>query len=267
MDTLNSTTPHFVRCIIPNHQKKAGFIDANLVLDQLACNGVLEGIRICRQGFPNRILFQEFRQRYGILTPDAIPKGFTEGRKACELMLTALKLDANTFRVGTTKVFFRTGVLAHLEEERDIKLSQMIVGLQAFCRGYLARRHHGALLHGQSAILVIQRNARAFMKLRAWPWWKLFTKIKPLLKHARSDEEMRLLREELEQVKEALAREKAAREAAEEALEEATASRQGMSEQLETANQHAMELEEARGRLMQQTRTLEGATLSKEDGA
>eukprot|EP00045_Choanoeca_perplexa_P011728 m.125476 g.125476 ORF g.125476 m.125476 type:complete len:1356 (+) comp15743_c0_seq1:127-4194(+) len=256
MDTLNSTVPSFVRCIIPNHQKKAGHIDAKLVLDQLACNGVLEGIRICRKGFPNRILFQEFRQRYGILTPDVVPKGFTEGRKACELMLEALKLDANTFRVGTTKVFFRTGVLAHLEEERDIKLSQMIVGLQAFCRGYLARRHHGALLHGQSAILVIQRNARAFMKLRAWPWWKLFTKIKPLLKHARSDEEMRLLREELAQVKEALAREKAAREQAEEALELANASKQSMSEQLETANQHAMELEEARGRLMQQTRTL-----------
>nr|QDH43405.1 myosin heavy chain II [Choanoeca flexa] len=256
MDTLNSTIPHFVRCIIPNHKKKAGLIDAHLVLDQLACNGVLEGIRICRKGFPNRILFQEFRQRYSILCPDALPNGFTEGRKAAELMLTALALDENTYRIGTTKVFFRTGVLAHLEEERDLKLSQMIVGLQAFCRGYLARRHHGALLHGQSAILVIQRNARAFMKLRAWPWWKLFTKIKPLLKHARSDEEMRLLREELAQVKEQLAREKAAREKAEEAVDTLQAEKQALKEQLETANQHAMELEEGRGRLLQQTRTL-----------
>ena len=63
MNTLNCTSPNFVRCIIPNHEKRAGKIDANLVLDQLRCNGVLEGIRICRQGFPNRILFQEFRQR------------------------------------------------------------------------------------------------------------------------------------------------------------------------------------------------------------
>ena len=63
MVTLRGTNPHFVRCIIPNEMKKAGTIDAHLVLHQLRCNGVLEGIRICRKGFPNRLFYNEFRQR------------------------------------------------------------------------------------------------------------------------------------------------------------------------------------------------------------
>ena len=66
---------------------QAGKLDAPLVLDQLRCNGVLEGIRICRQGFPNRMLFQEFRQRYELLTPNVVQKGFMDGKKACAKMV------------------------------------------------------------------------------------------------------------------------------------------------------------------------------------
>ncbi|XP_065193043.1 myosin-11-like [Sycon ciliatum] len=61
METLRNTNPNFVRCIIPNHEKKSGKIVPPLILEQLRCNGVLEGIRICRQGFPSRVPFQEFR--------------------------------------------------------------------------------------------------------------------------------------------------------------------------------------------------------------
>src|SRR5271156_2628841 len=97
MVTLRNTNPNFVRCIIPNHEKRSGKIDAPLVLDQLRCNGVLEGIRICRQGFPNRIPFQEFRQRYELLTPNVIPKGFMDGKKACERMVSTRLLQRSRF--------------------------------------------------------------------------------------------------------------------------------------------------------------------------
>lgn len=112
MEQLKSTQPHFVRCIVPNAEKRAGKIDVPLVLDQLRCNGVVEGIRICRAGFPNRLPFAEFKQRYEILTPGVIPQGFMDGRKAALTMLQALQMDENKYRVGSSKVFFRATVVS-----------------------------------------------------------------------------------------------------------------------------------------------------------
>ncbi|CAF92169.1 unnamed protein product, partial [Tetraodon nigroviridis] len=202
MATLRNTNPNFVRCIIPNHEKRAGKLDSHLVLDQLRCNGVLEGIRICRQGFPNRIVFQEFRQRYEILTPNAIPKGFMDGKQACERMIQALELDGNLFRIGQSKIFFRAGVLAHLEEERDLKITDIIIYFQAVCRGYLARKAFAKKQQQLSALKVLQRNCAAYLKLRHWQWWRLFTKVKPLLQVTRQEEEMQAKDEELVKVKE-----------------------------------------------------------------
>uniref|UniRef100_A0A673N656 Myosin-9 n=1 Tax=Sinocyclocheilus rhinocerous TaxID=307959 RepID=A0A673N656_9TELE len=202
MATLRNTNPNFVRCIIPNHEKKAGKLDPHLVLDQLRCNGVLEGIRICRQGFPNRIVFQEFRQRYEILTPNSIPKGFMDGKQACVLMIKALELDPNLYRIGQSKVFFRAGVLAHLEEERDMKITDVIINFQAWCRGYVARKAFAKRQQQLTAMRVIQRNCAAYLKLRNWQWWRLFTKVKPLLQVSRQEEEMQAKDDELNKVRE-----------------------------------------------------------------
>ncbi|XP_072011605.1 myosin-10-like isoform X6 [Engystomops pustulosus] len=201
MSTLRNTNPNFVRCIIPNHEKRAGKLEPHLVLDQLRCNGVLEGIRICRQGFPNRIIFQEFRQRYEILTPNAIPKGFMDGKQACAIMIKALELDPNLYRIGQSKIFFRAGVLAHLEEERDLKITDIIVLFQAACRGYLARKAFARRQQQMSALKVVQRNCAAYLKLRHWQWWRLFTKVKPLLQVTRQDEVMQAKVVELQKVK------------------------------------------------------------------
>uniref|UniRef100_A0A672VC17 Myosin heavy chain 11 n=1 Tax=Strigops habroptila TaxID=2489341 RepID=A0A672VC17_STRHB len=202
MTTLRNTNPNFVRCIIPNHEKRAGKLDAHLVLEQLRCNGVLEGIRICRQGFPNRIVFQEFRQRYEILAANAIPKGFMDGKQACILMIKALELDPNLYRIGQSKIFFRTGVLAHLEEERDLKITDVIIAFQAQCRGYLARKAFAKRQQQLTAMKVIQRNCAAYLKLRNWQWWRLFTKVKPLLQVTRQEEEMQAKDEELQKTRE-----------------------------------------------------------------
>ncbi|XP_063701488.1 myosin heavy chain, non-muscle isoform X2 [Culicoides brevitarsis] len=257
MDTLRNTNPNFVRCIIPNHEKRAGRIDAPLVLDQLRCNGVLEGIRICRQGFPNRIPFQEFRQRYELLTPNVIPKGFMDGKKACEKMIQALELDNNLYRVGQSKIFFRAGVLAHLEEERDYKITDLIVNFQAFCRGFLARRNYQKRLQQLNAIRIIQRNCAAYLKLRNWQWWRLYTKVKPLLEVTKQEEKLVQKEDELRQIRDKLEVLAKTSQEYEVKYQQAIEEKTHLAEQLQAEIELCAEAEESRVRLAQRKQELE----------
>uniref|UniRef100_A0A8C9R0R9 Myosin-9 n=1 Tax=Scleropages formosus TaxID=113540 RepID=A0A8C9R0R9_SCLFO len=257
MATLRNTNPNFVRCIIPNHEKKAGKLDPHLVLDQLRCNGVLEGIRICRQGFPNRIVFQEFRQRYEILTPNAIPKGFMDGKQACVLMIKALELDPNLYRIGQSKVFFRAGVLAHLEEERDMKITDVIISFQAWCRGYLARKAFAKRQQQLTAMKVIQRNCAAYLKLRNWQWWRLFTKVKPLLQVSRQEEEMQAKDEELSKMKEKQQHTEIQLKEMDTKYQQLNTEKMALQEQLQAETELCAEAEEMRARLAAKKQELE----------
>ncbi len=93
------------------------------------------------------------------------------------LQIEALELEANLYRIGQSKIFFRAGVLAHLEEERDLKLTDLIISFQAQCRAFLARRLYQKRVQQSNAIRVLQRNGLAWLKLRNWQWWRLFTKV------------------------------------------------------------------------------------------
>ncbi|XP_063157641.1 myosin-6 isoform X2 [Candoia aspera] len=219
MANLKTTHPHFVRCIIPNERKAPGVMDNPLVMHQLRCNGVLEGIRICRKGFPNRILYGDFRQRYRILNPAAIPEGqFIDSRKGAEKLLGTLDIDHNQYKFGHTKVFFKAGLLGQLEEMRDERLSRIITRIQARARGQLMRIEFKKIVERRDALLVIQWNIRAFMGVKNWPWMKLFFKIKPLLKSAETEKEMQTMKEEFGRLKEALEKSEARRKELEEKM-------------------------------------------------
>ncbi|XP_056131178.1 myosin-7B-like [Lampris incognitus] len=217
MANLRSTQPHFVRCIIPNESKHPGMIDPFLVLHQLRCNGVLEGIRICRKGFPNRILYAEFRQRYRILNPSAIPEdSFVDSRKAVEKLLGSLDIDHTQYKFGHTKVFFKAGLLGLLEDMRDSRLSQILTIVQAMCRGKLMRMEIQRLMRERDALVVIQFNLRAFFSVRTWPWMMLFYKLRPLLRSAQVEKELAALKEQFNKLKEAFDRSEGKRREAEE---------------------------------------------------
>ncbi|XP_065091225.1 myosin heavy chain, muscle-like [Ochlerotatus camptorhynchus] len=206
MHTLQSTSPHFVRCIIPNELKQTGLIDAHLVMHQLTCNGVLEGIRICRKGFPNRMMYPDFKQRYLILAPAAM-EAEAEPKKAAEKCFEAIQLDPDSYRIGHTKVFFRAGVLGTMEDFRDQRLSKIMSWLQSWCRGYLVRKEFTKMQEQRKALEIVQRNLRKYLKLRTWAWWKLWQKVKPLLNVSRVEDQIAKLEEKATKATEALERE------------------------------------------------------------
>ncbi|KAL7989388.1 hypothetical protein Chor_012054 [Crotalus horridus] len=219
MSNLKSTHPHFVRCLIPNETKTPGAMEHELVLHQLRCNGVLEGIRICRKGFPSRLIYGDFKQRYRILNASAIPEGqFIDSKKASEKLLGSIDVDHTQYKFGHTKVFFKAGLLGLLEEMRDDKLAQLITRTQAVCRGYLMRKEFTKMMERRESIFSIQYNVRSFMNVKHWPWMKLYFKIKPLLKSAESEKEMANMKEEFEKTKEDLVKSEAKRKELEEKM-------------------------------------------------
>ncbi|XP_031843717.1 myosin heavy chain isoform X27 [Nomia melanderi] len=215
MTTLRATQPHFVRCIIPNELKQPGVIDSHLVMHQLTCNGVLEGIRICRKGFPNRMVYPDFKLRYKILCANAI-KEPCEPQKATQLILDAINLEQDQYRMGLTKVFFRAGVLGQMEELRDERLSKIVSWMQAYIRGYLSRKDYKKLQEQRLALVVVQRNLRKYLQLRTWPWWKLWQKVKPLLNATRIEDELAALEEKARKAQEAFEKEEKLRKELEE---------------------------------------------------
>ncbi|XP_036384486.1 myosin heavy chain, fast skeletal muscle-like isoform X2 [Megalops cyprinoides] len=219
MTNLRSTHPHFVRCLIPNESKTPGLMENFLVIHQLRCNGVLEGIRICRKGFPSRILYGDFKQRYKVLNASVIPEGqFIDNKKAAEKLLGSIDVDHTQYKFGHTKVFFKAGLLGTLEEMRDEKLATLVTMTQALCRGFLMRKEFVKMMERREAIFTIQYNIRSFMNVKHWPWMKLYFKIKPLLKSAEAEKEMAQMKEDFAKCKEDLAKAEARKKELEEKM-------------------------------------------------
>ncbi|XP_016768920.1 myosin heavy chain, muscle isoform X29 [Apis mellifera] len=232
MTTLRATQPHFVRCIIPNEMKQPGVIDSHLVMHQLTCNGVLEGIRICRKGFPNRMVYPDFKLRYMILAPAAMANE-PDPKKAAQKCFDEVGLDPDMYRIGHTKVFFRAGVLGQMEEFRDERLSKIVSWMQAYIRGYLSRKDYKKLQEQRLALVVVQRNLRKYLQIRTWPWWKLWQKVKPLLNATRIEDELAALEEKARKTQEALEKEEKLRKELEEQNSKLVTERDALQRQLD----------------------------------
>ncbi|KAI5956532.1 hypothetical protein KGF54_001007 [Candida jiufengensis] len=179
MDQLESTEPHFVRCILPNLEKKFQKFDKQLVLNQLRCNGVLEGIRITRAGYPNKLMFDEFIFRYSIIYDKF---QFTKNERTnCELILKESGLNNETYKIGLTKIFFKNGILGQLEAMRDLKLKSTLTYLQKVIRGNLVRKDIRQKIKKLQSSQVIAKTMQTIEESQKNPWMQLFYHLKPLL--------------------------------------------------------------------------------------
>uniref|UniRef100_A0A8C1XI12 Methyl-CpG binding domain protein 3b n=1 Tax=Cyprinus carpio TaxID=7962 RepID=A0A8C1XI12_CYPCA len=164
MDTLNSTTPHYVRCIKSNDLKKPFLFDPKRAVQQLRACGVLETIRISAAGYPSRWTYEEFYTRYRVLLHGSLSKD--DMRRSCQSALPDLIPDPEQYCFGKTKVFFRAGQVAVLEKLRGDRLHAAGVLIQSWVRGWLQHRHYQRL---RWATFILQRYIRGTLARRlAW---------------------------------------------------------------------------------------------------
>uniref|UniRef100_A0A8C1UE20 Myosin XVIIIAb n=1 Tax=Cyprinus carpio TaxID=7962 RepID=A0A8C1UE20_CYPCA len=233
IDTVRRSRVHFVHCLLPKAETSAGHLkvlggpssrsgeidahgescdnglmqlDVCLLRAQLRGSKLLDALRIYRQGYPDHLVFSEFRRRFDVLTPHLTKKHgrnyiVTDERRAVEELLESLELEKSSYHMGLSRVFFRAGVLAKLEENRDIQTRRNITLFQAACRGYLARQAFKKRKIQDLAIRCIQKNIKKNRGVKGWPWWKLFTTVRPLIEVQLTEEQIRGKDEEIQQFK------------------------------------------------------------------
>merc|ERR1711976_1003075 len=181
MKTLYATDPSFIRCVVPNTHKIPGGVEPGLVMHQYQCNGVLAGIAICRKGFPNKVLYPEFKSRYNSLAAAAVAKA-KKDKDAAAGVFKAIALDPEKFRLGHTKVFFRAGILGYMEEVREDRIGEVLSWLQAQARGKASRLVFKKMQDQKLALYCLQRTIRNYYIGKTWLWWQLWLAVKPHLK-------------------------------------------------------------------------------------
>uniref|UniRef100_A0A4W3K9M5 Unconventional myosin-Va n=1 Tax=Callorhinchus milii TaxID=7868 RepID=A0A4W3K9M5_CALMI len=157
MDTLNATTPHYVRCIKPNDYKSPFTFDPKRAVQQLRACGVLETIRISAAGFPSRWTYQEFFSRYRVLMKQK--DVLNDKKQTCRNVLEKLIKDQDKYQFGKTKIFFRAGQVAYLEKIRADKLRAACIRIQKTIRSWLQRKK---FLRMKRAAITIQRYVRGY---------------------------------------------------------------------------------------------------------
>jgi len=178
-EKIDTTAPHYVRCLKPNENLVPDDFDPAMIADQLRSAGVLEAVRVSRVGFPQRYTHLQFVKRYGCLAPNATKtRSVRDVKKQClgvvEKVATQIWKDENPslpkgsgklvvdpgdvgIQVGKTKVFLRQHAFEYLERYRSREIERNVIRIQAIARGYI---HHREYRHALRALWRIQCMVR-----------------------------------------------------------------------------------------------------------
>ncbi|KAH9626895.1 hypothetical protein KSS87_002295, partial [Heliosperma pusillum] len=160
MDTLNSTEPHYIRCVKPNNLLKPAIFENNSVMQQLRCGGVLEAIRISCAGYPTHRTFSEFINRFKMLAPEAVTgTGTDPDEVVCSKILEKMGLAG--YQIGKTSVFLRAGQMAELDGRRAEILNSAAKTIQRKTRTHITRQHFLALCN---AAIIMQTFCREYLQ-------------------------------------------------------------------------------------------------------
>ncbi|NXM47766.1 MY18A protein, partial [Gymnorhina tibicen] len=232
IDSIKKSKLHFVHCFLPKaggggdpqavpcrrvsgselelpaEHCEAGLmqLDVPLLRAQLRGSRLLDALRMYRQGYPDHMVFAEFRRRFDVLAPHLTKKHgrnyiVVDEKRAVEELLESLELEKSSYHMGLSRVFFRAGSLARLEEQRDTQTSRNITLFQAACRGFLARQHFKKRKIQDLAIRCVQKNIKKNKGVKDWPWWKLFTTVRPLIQVQLTEDQIRGKDVEIQQLK------------------------------------------------------------------
>ncbi|XP_075189539.1 unconventional myosin-XVIIIa [Anomaloglossus baeobatrachus] len=233
IDTIKKSKIHFVYCFLPKVEScssetrlvpaaRVGSsesdlsgercdaelmqVDVPLLRAQVRGSRLLDALRMYRQGYPDHMVFCEFRRRFDVLVPHLTKKHgrnyiVTDEKRAVEELLESLDLEKSSYHMGLSRVFFRAGTLTKLEEQRDEQTRKNLILFQAACRGYLARQQFKKRKIQELAIRCIQKNIKKNKGVKDWPWWKLFTTVRPLIQVQLTEDQIRGKDEEIQQLK------------------------------------------------------------------
>ncbi|KAM5262806.1 unconventional myosin-XV [Ctenodactylus gundi] len=159
VEKMERCNPLFVRCLKPNHKKEPGLFEPEVVMAQLRYSGVLETVRIRKEGFPVRLPFQVFVDRYRCLVP--LKHNLPANGDMCVSVLSRLcTVMPNTYRVGISKLFLKEHLHQLLESMREHVLNLAALTLQRCLRGFFIQRRFRSL---RRKIILLQSRARGYL--------------------------------------------------------------------------------------------------------